>query len=96
MIDLKFVFEGHNPCTGKDVSQENSFIIKASDPVAPEICSLMITAYSKLGCETGQLIGVKLLRDRVIEYQKIHGIHKPDVNECEAGRTNTIQDKERT
>jgi len=86
MIDGKFIFEGHNPCTGKEVSHNNSFIIKASDPAALAICDIMMATYTAMGCQPEQVEGVRHLRDRVERYQEEQGIHKPDVNACEIER----------
>jgi hypothetical protein len=84
-IDWKFKFEGHNPCTGKEVSQDNAMIFKASDGCLPDLLVHYISLLTLRGASVEQLRAVSLLRDRVIRWQhaNLREVKTPDLNQCE-------------
>ena len=84
-IDWKFIFSGKNPCTGKEVSQHNAIIFKASDALLPEILEHYMELLRRAEAQPEQIEGVRLLRLRVLYWQERNaGLCKlPDLNQCE-------------
>jgi hypothetical protein len=85
MIDRKFKFTAISRKSGKKYNENNAVVFLLKDALLPD----MLDAYMQLCVEKGvdprQVVGVSLLKDRVLTWQRknINKVHIPDVGEGE-------------
>ena len=68
-IDKKYLFTGANPVTGRIVTQDNAFIIKASDHATLPTLDFYYKECVRLGCDDLQLKGIVSLKERVKKWR---------------------------
>jgi hypothetical protein len=96
-IDRKFRILAVNPCKeGAIYTEKDGFFFKASDPFAIDALVMYISALKKNeSVQANQIIGAKLLLERVIRYQKENGVKIPDVDlGCEQDIVCDIRNRE--
>ena len=86
-IDRKFRFVATNPCNGKVYTEDNALILCAKDEaVIPAMIEYM-AACRRLGADDNHIDSVKLLIERLREYQVQVECRVPDTTgNCELDR----------
>jgi hypothetical protein len=85
MLDRKFKIKAVSNKSGKLYTHENAILFLGKDKLLPDLLDAYIELCSKYGVDKAQLLGVQLLKDRVMSYQRanIKKVHLPDVAEGE-------------
>ena len=86
IIDRKFKIKAVNPCSGKTYTEKDGVFFCAHDKCLPIALFAYLEACSVEGCGEEHLESIRLLMDRVFEYQE-KTKKKPDTEtDCEIDR----------
>lgn len=82
-IDRKFKTESVSLKSGKKYTQANSVLFLVKDILLPDMLDLYYELARAKGADTRQLVGIALLKERVIAWQRVHvkQVKLPDVEE---------------
>lgn len=82
-IDRKFKTEAVSLKSGKKYTQANSVLFLAKDALLPDLLDVYYAMSKTKGVDERQLLGIALLKERVIAWQRVHvkQVHMPDVEE---------------
>lgn len=82
-IDRKFRISARSIKSGKRYSQANSILFLTTDILLPDLLDKYYELASQKGADNRQLIGITLLKERVIAWQRVNvnKVHLPDVEE---------------
>ena len=87
VIDRKFKFVATNPCKGSVYTEENAIVFLAKDKAVPEMLSFYSGICKSLGCGEEHLESIRLLRERVNDFQATVECRVPDTDTpCEIDR----------
>lgn len=83
VLDRKFKIKAISIKSGKMYTQKNAILFLGKDKLLPDLLDKYIELCSKAGVDRAQLVGVQLLKDRVMRYQRenIKKVKLPDVSE---------------
>lgn len=83
VLDRKFKIKAVSIKSGKMYTQKNAILFLGKDKLLPDLLDKYIELCSKAGVDRAQLVGVQLLKDRVMRYQRenIKKVKLPDVSE---------------
>ena len=86
IIDRKFKFVAINPCNKKVYTEENAVLFCAKDRCLIPAIDAYYHACLISGCGTEHLESIRLLKDRIADFQKLE-IRTPDTEtDCEIDR----------
>lgn len=80
-LDRKFKFTAVSNKSGKTYTEKDAIIFLAKDSLLPNLLDHYVGLCSQAGVDERQMLGVKLLKDRVLTWQRknIKKVHKPDI-----------------
>jgi UV DNA damage repair endonuclease len=83
VIDRKFKIDAISLNTGKKYTHNNSVLFLAKDELLPKLLDKYHELCVEAKVDNRQLLGVSLLKERVIAWQRknIKKVHLPDVSE---------------
>lgn len=86
-IDRKFRFVAVNPCNGRVYTEDNAVVFCAKDAALVSTLESYHENCEALGCADEHLESIRLLIERVREFQVTIEIRVPDTNtDCEVDR----------
>jgi len=95
VIDRKFKFKAVSNKSGKVYTEKNAIVFLLKDALLPDLLDSYIELCGQAQVDQRQLLGMHLLKDRVMKWQRANEkkVHKPDVEEgaeekrvCKANR----------
>lgn len=84
MIDKKFKFLAVNPITGSIHTDETALLLCAKDKATPAALEAYLAKCIELGAGSEQIESVRLLIQRVNDFQQQHATSIADVSDAEA------------
>ena len=81
VIDRKFKFVAISNKSGKKYTEKNALVFLLKDALLPDLLDVYIGLCVKAEVDERQLLGMQLLKDRVMQWQRANQkkVHKPDV-----------------
>lgn len=81
VIDRKFKFVAISNKSGKKYTQNNAIVFLVKDALLPDLLDYYYSLCMRYKVDTRQMVGVGLLKDRVLSWQRRHfdKVHNPDV-----------------
>ena len=87
IIDRKFKFVAVNPCNNKYHTQEDAIVFCAKDEAVPYMLQAYKEECKRLGANSEHIESIRLLANRVMQYQKDIEHKVPDTDgDCEIDR----------
>ena len=85
VIDRKFKFVAISNKSGKKYTEKNALVFLLKDALLPDMLDNYMGLCSQRGADERQLLGLRLLKDRVMKWQRANEkkVHLPDVQEGE-------------
>ena len=82
-IDRKFKFTAISNKSGRKYTEKNALVFLVKDSLLPNMLDKYIELCGQAQVDERQLLGMQLLKDRVMEYQRKYPkkVKKPDVAE---------------
>jgi len=82
-IDRKFKTSATSLKSGKEYTQADSVVFLAKDALLPDMLDMYYAMSKAKGVDARQLLGIALLKERVVAWQRknIKHVHLPDVEE---------------
>ena len=85
VVDRKFRFRATSVKSGKKYTQKNAIVFLVKDALLPDMLDNYLALCSQRGADERQLLGLRLLKDRVMKWQRANEkkVHMPDVQKGE-------------